>query len=227
MNRKILQIDESLLLPQELTLLLARHGESEANRDKRISGQWDTPLSPRGLEQACSLAEVLADEPLTAIYASDLTRTAATAQLTAQDHGLPVHRLSELNEVHLGELQGRALDGSDPDAERDLAKWESDRYGFYSCGVEDYRQFLSRVLRGLRRIETEATGAVLIVGHRNTNEVIVRTLLGTEALVRLPSPLNIKNKYVYRLERIDATISIVTVRLGGEHHGRRYEGWKQ
>jgi broad specificity phosphatase PhoE len=210
-----------------LKVLLARHGQSEANREQRVSGQIDTPLSEKGREQARCLREVLQAQALTAVYTSQLARAVETAYTTAQSHQLPVMRLSDLNEIHLGTLQGRALDGSDLDAEMELARWEQNKRTYSGNEVERYDRFEARVLRGLRTIEEAAAGTILIVGHRNTNEVLLKALLGSHALRLTSADLNIKNKYLYEITLAGTGFDLATIRLGGEHHGMRYEGWRQ
>lgn len=66
-----------------LRIYLARHGQSELNLQKRISGQADASLAAKGLEQAQALADVLKQETLSAIYSSSLTRAIQTASPTA------------------------------------------------------------------------------------------------------------------------------------------------
>lgn len=46
-------------LPAGLTLYFARHGQTEANVQKRFSGNKDTPLTPLGLEQAAQVGRIL------------------------------------------------------------------------------------------------------------------------------------------------------------------------
>jgi probable phosphoglycerate mutase len=65
---------------QEPTRIIAiRHGETTWNVDTRIQGHLDIPLSANGRWQAERLAEALRDEPIQAIYASDLARAWETA----------------------------------------------------------------------------------------------------------------------------------------------------
>ena len=65
------------------TLLLARHGETEWNRELRIQGSSDIGLNELGRKQAQSLAQDLTDVDLDAIYASDLARARQTAEAVA------------------------------------------------------------------------------------------------------------------------------------------------
>ena len=62
------------------TLLLARHGETDWNREKRWQGHADPPLNEAGREQARQLARVLSSVPLDAVYSSDLRRAYDTAE---------------------------------------------------------------------------------------------------------------------------------------------------
>lgn len=64
--------------------LLVRHAE-KASDDKQ-----DPSLSAAGQRRAGHLAEVLADERLSAIYSTDYRRTRATAQPTSASHGIEV-----------------------------------------------------------------------------------------------------------------------------------------
>ena len=72
------------------TLLLARHGETDWNRELRIQGSSDIELNELGRKQAHALAQELEHVELDAIYASDLSRARATAEAVAASHGLEV-----------------------------------------------------------------------------------------------------------------------------------------
>jgi probable phosphoglycerate mutase len=52
----------ALRLPDGLTLYFARHGQTEANVERRFSGYKDTPLTPLGLEQAAQVGRILKRE---------------------------------------------------------------------------------------------------------------------------------------------------------------------
>jgi broad specificity phosphatase PhoE len=88
------------------TLLLARHGETDWNRELRIQGSSDIALNELGQRQAQQLAQELTDVDLDAIYASDLSRARETAAAVAASHGLAVHLDPRLRERSFGSWEG-------------------------------------------------------------------------------------------------------------------------
>ena len=91
-------------------LLLIRHGETAWNAEHRIQGQLDIPLSPQGMLQAAQLAEFLADEPVSAIYSSELSRAWLTAAPLASRLELEVIAEPRLRERSFGIFEGLTLD---------------------------------------------------------------------------------------------------------------------
>ncbi len=87
-----------------------RHGQSEAYLDGTlfplVGGQGDPPLSDLGHEQARLVGARLAGAGISAIYVSNLRRTAQTAAPLAGLLGLQPRIDAGLREVHLGEWEG-------------------------------------------------------------------------------------------------------------------------
>src|SRR4029079_16051617 len=88
------------------TILLARHGETDWNVERRVQGHSDTPLNDRGRGQGRALAEELAGEPIDAVYSSDLLRAHETARIVAEQRGLDVTRSRDLCEKNVGTWEG-------------------------------------------------------------------------------------------------------------------------
>lgn len=88
------------------TLLLARHGETDWNRELRIQGSSDIALNELGRQQAQFLAQELTDVELDAIYSSDLSRAQATAAAVAATHALEVTLDPRLRERSFGSWEG-------------------------------------------------------------------------------------------------------------------------
>jgi 2,3-bisphosphoglycerate-dependent phosphoglycerate mutase len=87
-------------------VLLARHGETDWNREHRWQGHADPPLNAQGYEQSRALAQALEATPPQAVYSSDLARARATAELVAARFGLEVALDARLREVDVGEWSG-------------------------------------------------------------------------------------------------------------------------
>ncbi len=94
-----------------MRLLLVRHGETEANRHRRLdTAPPGLPLTDIGRQQAEALPEALAHEPVRAVYSSPLQRAAQTAAPLGRALGLPVHVRSGLREISAGDLELRRDD---------------------------------------------------------------------------------------------------------------------
>lgn len=125
-----------LQLKEGITLYFCRHGQTEANVEKRFQGRTrDTPLTPLGVQQARDLAALLRkDVPgfaSLAYVASPLPRARRTMEIMRTELALPVDGYTtddRLMEIDLGQWDGltdaeaRALDPA-KFAERGNDKW--------------------------------------------------------------------------------------------------------
>lgn len=169
-------IDQSEL--RSTTVYLVRHGESQLNLEKCVSGQLDISLSPAGIRQGQRLADQLRNVTLTGIYTSALKRTIETARPTAEQHGLSIHSKAGLNELHMGVLQGRFRDARDPEASTIWQEHKKDKRHYRIPGGECFLDFAERVKVSLNDILAhEEGGVILIVGHRNVNRVLFGLLM--------------------------------------------------
>jgi broad specificity phosphatase PhoE len=84
----------ALKLRDGLTFYFCRHGETEANVEKRFQGRTiDTPLTPKGLQQAADIAKILGRElgtrPDLAFFCSPLPRARTTMEIIRAGVVLP------------------------------------------------------------------------------------------------------------------------------------------
>ena len=146
------------------TILLARHGETDWNNQRRWQGHADQPLNDIGREQARALAETLAGRAIDVVYSSDLVRAHETALIVAERLGLPVQVDVGLREVDVGDWSGRAhseVEEIDPEGFR---RWREGGKGWY--GGEIYEQMGERVIATVLRLAKAHPGeTVLIVSH--------------------------------------------------------------
>ena len=148
----------------DLPFYYLRHGETEANAAGTIAGSLDVHLTALGREQARLAARALANQPITAIYASPLRRARETAQPIADALGLPVTILDEIAERNWGDLEGMPR--------------HSHVRGVKPIGGESTESFMDRVLSGFALVDAEVP---LLVAHSGVFRVLCRTLKIVEA----------------------------------------------
>lgn len=89
-----------------VTFYICRHGQTENNKNNRLSGWIDTPLTEEGVKNAASAAAKLQGKHIDNIVSSDLGRAFTTAYIIARviGYGDEIERLRGLREVSYGEL---------------------------------------------------------------------------------------------------------------------------
>jgi probable phosphoglycerate mutase len=87
-------------------LLLARHGETDWNREHRWQGLADPPLNETGLRQAEALADALVGVPIATVYSSPLARAFETARIVGETLRLEPVPDPALREIDVGEWSG-------------------------------------------------------------------------------------------------------------------------
>jgi 2,3-bisphosphoglycerate-dependent phosphoglycerate mutase len=174
----VLAVDDPVLGQSTGTLriYLARHGETDWNAERRLQGQTDTALNSMGRQQAAKLTEQLKGVRLDAVYSSTLGRSLQTAAIARG--GVPLKSLAGLNERHHGKFEGKKVDGSDPVTEQEYLQRRYDPEDELDGG-ESLNRFYERVRTTFGAIRSQhSSGAILIVGHAITNQMILRALFG-------------------------------------------------
>jgi broad specificity phosphatase PhoE len=150
-----------------MRLLLVRHGESEWNAMRRLQGQADIALSPRGREQARRLRPVIAALAPERCLSSDLARAAETARLL----GAEAATLTPgLREIDVGGWTGETI--------ADIVAREPDAYAGWRAGThtpergESWAAFRDRAARAVEA-GAEGVSNLLVVCHGG----VVRALL--------------------------------------------------
>lgn len=184
---------------EHVTRVIAiRHGETAWNVDTRIQGQLDVPLNDTGRWQAERLARALADEPLHAIYASDLGRAHETARAVAAVLGLPVVTDAGLRERGFGIFEGmtfREIEQRWPEASQ---RWRQRDPAFGPEGGETLSAFYERCVSAATRIAAAHPGQhIALVAHGGVLDCLYRA--GSRISLQAPRTWELSNAGINRL----------------------------
>jgi broad specificity phosphatase PhoE len=163
-----------------MRLLLARHGQSTWNAERRFQGATDIALSALGRAQAAALGQALAGYRVSAAYVSPYRRARETAEIALAGGSVPLSAMDELRELSLGDWEGCTVD--------EVRGREGDPYRAWLRAPHDcpppngepldavYRRVQSAVERiGAAHGEDED---VLVVAHGGVISVYACVLLG-------------------------------------------------
>jgi broad specificity phosphatase PhoE len=152
------------------TLLLARHGETDWNRDGRWQGHSNTRLNESGRRQAAELAEAL--DGVDVLYSSDLDRARETAEIVAARLGLEVRFDRRLRERSFGAWEGLTMDDIESRYAEPYRRWRAGE----SHGAEDaepFEAFGARVQEFLQDVlARHPEETVLVIAHGGAIRVI-------------------------------------------------------
>lgn len=160
------------------TFYIARHGETENNKAKRLSGWIDTPLTEAGLLPTEKVIAKLADLPIDDIYASDLGRAFMTAYVIAR--GLRFDKeikwLSGLREVNYGD----AANMYSAEAYESYPLLDRDTH-FTPPGGESLDHMQQRVFETISQLDNSHTDAnILLVCHSGVMAALKASHIGQD-----------------------------------------------
>ena len=141
-------------------ILLARHGETDWNRESRFQGHADPPLNELGRRQAAQLAEALAGQELAAAYTSPLRRARETAEVIATRHGLPAVPVEGLREVDVGSWQALTRDEVEHRFPKQFRRWLD--YGQGWDDGETYDEMAKRAIAALEQLAARHDGERIV-----------------------------------------------------------------
>lgn len=159
-------------------LLLARHGQTAYNRDRRFTGWHDPPLTRRGRAEARALRGLLDRQEIDAAYSSDLMRASETARIALQGRpGITPQTDSALREASFGVWEGLTFEAAgrrNPEQYEALLRRSED---FRAPEGETISEVHSRVAAFIERIhERHAGETVLLVASGGPLQILVAHL---------------------------------------------------
>ena len=166
---------------------LVRHGQTEWNVQRRMLGQGDPPLNPRGRAEARELAEALSGARFVAILSSDLQRAAETAGILGAALGLEVTLSAEWREQHRGAWTGLTRAEVRQRWPDEFARYRSEDPDSRPSGGESRRELDDRIRAARAHLDVEYAGQqILVVTHRGVIRVLAPGLKpGHASLTRL------------------------------------------
>ncbi len=187
-------------------LILVRHAESIANRDRRALGQADPPLTDLGQRQARAVAAALRDQPLDHAFASPLQRARETAEAIVAGRAIPLDLAAALVEMDIGAMEGLDFRDAAQRYAEFFSRWQSDHAPDVPMpGGESLRQVQERAWAVVGPwFQPERPETTLVVTHN----FVIRTLLCRALDLDLP---------LFR--RFQLELASITVVDGGARHG--------
>jgi len=194
-------------------LYVTRHGQTDANLQKRVQGQGDTPLNDRGLAQAEALADYFSERPrglpVDRIVSSDLIRARQTADVLARRLKAPATFHPELRARRMGDYEGRThAELMAADAES-FDRLKHDPAFVPPGGGESVNALRARAMPFVARLVAENAGRhVVLVSHHKVCQLVLGELVEGGRMTRIP---NARPAVVvceggrYRIEHIEET----------------------
>lgn len=92
-----------------MIMYVVRHGETEWNKEKRMQGQTDIPLSEEGIRLAKRSGEKMKDIPIDLVISSPLQRALETARLMTLNREIPIITDARIQEISFGDFEGERI----------------------------------------------------------------------------------------------------------------------
>jgi broad specificity phosphatase PhoE len=161
-----------------IRIILIRHGRTAWNvgegQGQRFRGTIDLPLADEGITQAQMTAQRLTDLPLAAVYSSPLQRSARTAEIISEAHGLVAQSLPGLSTMDYGDWAGKL--------HADVARlwpnlyrqWRHDPFSVQIPGGESIRDLRERVTTAVHQaLAHHADGqTIALVSHQAVTKTL-------------------------------------------------------
>ena len=161
-------------------LILARHGQTDYNREARLQGQVDIPLNAVGRKQARALAAAMVEQEPDVIVSSPLARAHDTALEVGKACGIDVVVDEAFLERGFGPWEGLRGEEIRSRWPQEHALWREHR-SVPGLGIEDRPDVARRVADRCHQLMAENTGmTVLVVGHGAATTLGITELLGLD-----------------------------------------------
>ncbi len=174
-------------------IFLVRHGQTEWNKEHRLQGHKNSPLTQEGKEQAIKTKQALGGYEIHKAYVSPLQRAQDTLALIIDKQAIDVVISNNLKEINLGPWEGKTKQQtllSDP---QQYTHFWQEQDKFNLAGAETYQQLQNRVVSELQTIFANEQGKnILVVSHWIAIKAAIAYFTSTPLsdLSSLPDPKN-------------------------------------
>ncbi len=155
---------------EDSLIFLLRHGQIQGHEEKRFIGATDVLLDDTGLSQAGYWQKAFSGFPLDTVYSSRLQRCDKTARRIAGN--MPVINTQALNEIHMGEWDGKTFEEIKAYRPEEFIKRGEDLCSYRLLGGESFQDLSDRVLPFFNPL-AQKKEKMLIVTHAGVIRVIL------------------------------------------------------
>ncbi|MBR2377211.1 MAG: histidine phosphatase family protein [Clostridia bacterium] len=158
-------------------ILIVRHGQSDSNASKSLTGQRDSKLSEMGLKQAELVSEyIYKNYKIDEIHSSDLTRAVQTLTPLAKTLGLEIIKTPKLRELNCGDWQGQKI--SDLLQDERYLKWKNEDLTIQAPNGESFVDVQARAYNYLETIAKNSDGKTIAMSlHGGPIRMILAKIL--------------------------------------------------
>ena len=181
---------------------LIRHAQTRWNREKRIQGQSDSPLTSDGECQAVHWGRLLEPFGWDRILTSDTGRAQATAEYINTILKISLTTDRRLREQNWGQWAGKTIADLKADHPSELKAQEDAGWAFCPPGGEDRLRVWQRSHKALLEASARWPGTkILVVTHEGVIKSLIYRLRGRKFMAG--EPAIIKKHHLHRLVRDD------------------------
>ena len=163
--------------PQASRVLLIRPGATEFDDQGRIKGTLDMPMSERGREQVCSLAEQLSEFPVGTIYSAPCESARETARQLAQGREARIKVIDAFRNVDHGLWHGKLIDEVRRNHPKVYRQGQDSPSDVCPPGGESIRDARTRVLKAIRKVVRKSGSEVIAIVIPDPMAWVVQSLL--------------------------------------------------
>ena len=146
------------------TVILIRHGQSEANVGGFFAGWSNAPLSPLGMRQADTTAEYIVNNyKVNCVYASDLIRAFETGRAIAERFEIKIIPEKGMREISAGDWEMHSFDQLTTEYADEYDVWLKDIGNAVCPNGESVAQLAERIQNTVERIAKENDGKTIVI----------------------------------------------------------------